>query len=196
MSERHWSLPPSFQGGTQLLLSYMASMRWVTRKPPKILTLAITSAAKPKQLRRPTTGRRSLGRLDADREQRADHDHRRDRVGHRHQRRMQRGRHAPHHVIADEDREHEDREAEHEGIMPASTGASRVLRAKTPPISHPASTASAMTASAGTQRARVSPWRAPGTLRLGLPHVPPDLTPLLRRSWIHDPAPRERPACP
>src|SRR5260370_24613632 len=30
---------------------------------------------------------------DADREQRADHDHRGDRVGHRHQRRMQRRRH-------------------------------------------------------------------------------------------------------
>ena len=53
---------------------------------------------------------------DADREQRADHDHRGDRVGHRHQRRVQRRRHRPDHVVADEDRQHEDREPEHEGI--------------------------------------------------------------------------------
>src|SRR4051812_16299092 len=52
----------------------------------------------------------------ANREQRADHDHRRDRVGHRHQRRVQRGRHRPHHEIADEHREHENRQPEHEGI--------------------------------------------------------------------------------
>src|SRR5882724_4361960 len=53
---------------------------------------------------------------DADREQRADHDHRGDRVRHRHQRRMQRGRHRPHHEIADEHGEHENRQPEHEGI--------------------------------------------------------------------------------
>src|SRR5665213_4037493 len=53
---------------------------------------------------------------DADREQRADHDHRGDRVRHRHQRRMQRRGHRPHHEIADEHREHEDRQPEHEGI--------------------------------------------------------------------------------
>src|SRR5487761_1949636 len=53
---------------------------------------------------------------DADREQRADHDHRGDRVGHRHQRRMQRGRHRPHHEITDEHGEHENRQPEHEGI--------------------------------------------------------------------------------
>src|SRR3954469_9331515 len=51
-----------------------------------------------------------------DREQRADHDHRGDRIGHRHQRRMQRRRHRPHHEIADEHRQHEHRKAEHEGI--------------------------------------------------------------------------------
>src|ERR1700704_946684 len=53
---------------------------------------------------------------DADREQRADHDHRRNRVGHRHQRRVQRRRHRPHHEIADEHGEHENRQPEHEGI--------------------------------------------------------------------------------
>src|ERR1700676_716205 len=53
---------------------------------------------------------------DADREQRADHDHRGDRVGHRHQRRMQRRRHRPHHEIADEHGKHENRQPEHEGI--------------------------------------------------------------------------------
>src|ERR1700675_4951419 len=53
---------------------------------------------------------------DADREQRADHDHRGDRIGHRHQRRMQRWRHRPHHEIADEHGQHENRQPEHEGI--------------------------------------------------------------------------------
>src|SRR6202022_3731076 len=53
---------------------------------------------------------------DTDREQRADHDHRGDRVRHRHQRRMQRRRHRPHHEIADEHGEHENRQPEHEGL--------------------------------------------------------------------------------
>src|SRR6202166_2144075 len=53
---------------------------------------------------------------DADREQRADHDHRGDRIGHRHQRCMQRRRHRPHHEIADEHGKHENRQPEHEGI--------------------------------------------------------------------------------
>src|SRR4051794_13306132 len=51
-----------------------------------------------------------------DREQRADHDHRRDRVGHRHQRRVQRWSDRPHHEIADEHREHKNRQPEHEGV--------------------------------------------------------------------------------
>src|SRR3954449_10412822 len=58
----------------------------------------------------------AAGQRHADREQRADHDHRRDRVGHRHERRMQGRRDRPDHVIADEDRKHEDREAEHRRI--------------------------------------------------------------------------------
>src|ERR1700730_2103120 len=53
---------------------------------------------------------------DADREQRTDHDHRGDCVGHRHQRGMQRRRHRPHHEIADEYGEYENRKPEHEGI--------------------------------------------------------------------------------
>ena len=43
-------------------------------------------------------------------EQSADDDHRRNGVGHTHQRRVQRRRHAPHHVEADEARQHEDGE--------------------------------------------------------------------------------------
>src|SRR5579863_8127668 len=53
---------------------------------------------------------------DPDRQQRTDHDHRGDRVGHRHQRRVQRGGHRPHHEIADKYREYENRQPEHEGI--------------------------------------------------------------------------------
>src|SRR5690606_20179976 len=37
-------------------------------------------------------------------------------VGHSHQRRVQRRRHAPHHIIADEDGQHEDGQAEDGGI--------------------------------------------------------------------------------
>jgi hypothetical protein len=55
-------------------------------------------------------------KIRSGRDQRADDDHRRDGVGHRHQRRVQRRRHRPHHVIADEHREHEDRQPEHEGV--------------------------------------------------------------------------------
>src|SRR6201747_1280924 len=64
----------------------------------------------------PPPGPAAADHRDADREQRADHDHRRDRVGHRHQRRMQRRRHRPHHEIADEYGKHENRQPEHEGI--------------------------------------------------------------------------------
>src|SRR6266478_8497905 len=49
-------------------------------------------------------------------EQRADHDHRGDRIRHRHQRGMQRGGHRPHHEIADEHGEDENRQPEHKGI--------------------------------------------------------------------------------
>src|ERR1700712_278713 len=63
---------------------------------------------------RPAGAARDHG--NADREQRTNHDHRGDRVGHRHQRRMQRGGHRPDHEIADEDGENEDRQPEHEGI--------------------------------------------------------------------------------
>src|SRR5580658_9219854 len=53
---------------------------------------------------------------DADREQRANHDHRGDGIGHRHQRRMQRRRHRPNDEVADKHREHENRQAEHEWV--------------------------------------------------------------------------------
>src|ERR1700712_3069703 len=61
-------------------------------------------------------GTAAADQRNADRQQRADHDHRRDRVGHRHQRRMQRRRHRPHYEIADEHREHENRQPEYEGV--------------------------------------------------------------------------------
>ena len=53
---------------------------------------------------------------EAGREHRADDHDRRDRVRHRHQRRMQRGRDVPHHVIADVDRQHEDDQVDHRVI--------------------------------------------------------------------------------
>src|ERR1700730_3323718 len=53
---------------------------------------------------------------DADREQRADHDHRGDRVRHRQQARMQRRRHRPHQEVADEYGQDENRQPEDEGI--------------------------------------------------------------------------------
>ena len=80
----------------------------VTRKPPKMLTQARISATKPK-MRAQTGCRLVADEVDADREQRADDDHRGDGVGDRHQRRVQRRRHRPDHVVADEDRQHEDR---------------------------------------------------------------------------------------
>src|SRR5882757_6114526 len=64
----------------------------------------------------PRPGAAAADQRNPDRQQRADHDHRGDRVGHRHQRGMQRRRHRPHHEIADEYREHENRQPEHEGI--------------------------------------------------------------------------------
>src|SRR3954470_16917436 len=65
----------------------------------------------------------------ADGKQRADHDHRGDRVRDRHERRMQRRRHRPHHVVADEDREHENRQPEHGRV----DGAAGVAVWATPP---------------------------------------------------------------
>ena len=98
---------------------YIASMRWVTRKPPKMFTDASTSAMKPK------AGRHAARRRNADRQQRADDDHRRDRIGDRHQRRVQRRRYRPHDVVADEDRQHEGRKLEDERIDRPAAGAVR-----------------------------------------------------------------------
>ncbi len=50
------------------------------------------------------------------RDKRANDDHRGDGVGDGHQRRMQRRRHRPHHIVADEDRQHEDTEAEDQWV--------------------------------------------------------------------------------
>ena len=85
----------------------MASIRSVTAKPPKMFTEARMTAMKPK------TAADAAG---AGREQRADDDHRADRVGDRHQGRVQRRRHRPDHVVADEHREHEDDQVEDAGV--------------------------------------------------------------------------------
>src|SRR4051812_4663571 len=54
-------------------------------------------------------GSTAADQRDTDCQQRTNHDHRRDRVGHRHQRGMQRRRHRPHHEIADEHGKYENR---------------------------------------------------------------------------------------
>src|SRR5690606_1038342 len=54
--------------------------------------------------------------IGADRQKRTHHDHRGDRVGDRHQRGVQRRGDAPDDVIADEDRQNEDRKEEKERI--------------------------------------------------------------------------------
>ena len=88
----------------------------VTRKPPKMFTEARISAMKPKSVRRSEPSSPTRG-TDTDREQRADDDHRGNRVGHRHQRRVQRRRHRPDDVIADEDGQHENRSRKTKGSM-------------------------------------------------------------------------------
>ncbi len=99
---------------------YMESMRSVTRKPPKMFTEARISAKKPKTRAKMEPVVADRRGIDADRQKGADHDDGGDRVGDRHQRRVQRGRHRPHDVIADEHGEREDRQAEHEGVDAAA----------------------------------------------------------------------------
>jgi hypothetical protein len=84
----------------------MASMRRVTRKPPKMLMAAMKMPSAASRVIR-TRGRSDL-------HQRAQNDDRRDRVGDRHQRRVQRVRDVPDHLEADEDRQHEHDEMLHE----------------------------------------------------------------------------------
>jgi hypothetical protein len=84
----------------------MASMRRVTRKPPKMLMPAMKMPR--------AASMRDQPRARSDLHQRAENDDRRDRVGHRHQRRVQRMRHVPDHLEADEHRQHEDDEVLHE----------------------------------------------------------------------------------
>ena len=60
----------------------MASMRWVTRKPPKMFTLAMISASEAEQLCESSCPTLDAAASTLDRKQRADHDHRRDGVGH------------------------------------------------------------------------------------------------------------------
>ena len=143
----------------------MASMRLVTMKPPKMFTAASVTARKPKNRAAPLSA--SAGRQDG-----ADHDHRGDRVGHAHQRRMQRRRHVPHHVVADEAGHQEDgQQVAGRARRPAADGrapASAMRRA-------PARRASARAVGDG-RRPR---WRSAGRVSCGV---------LLRRpaaaSWM------------
>ena len=93
----------------------MSSIRCVTRKPPNTLIDTSVTAddaepAAPVEIRR------------ARREHRADHDDARDRVGQRHQRRVQRRRHVPDDVVADEDRQHEDDQVDDDRINACGHG--------------------------------------------------------------------------
>ena len=81
----------------------ICSMRWVTMKPPKILTAARTTATNPMNLAKPNTARPGSDQCAHD-------DNTRNRVRDTHQRRMQRRGHSPNHVITDKHREHENRQ--------------------------------------------------------------------------------------
>ena len=87
-------------------------------KPPKMLTLARVTARKPMISLKPTVA-------GAGGDQCADDDDRGDGVGDAHQRRVQRRRHPPDHVVADEDRQHEDRQADDQGESPAACSPAR-----------------------------------------------------------------------
>ena len=107
----------------------ISSMRRVTRKPPKMLTAASATASTPMVLPSEGLGERR-GEHGAD-----DHD-RRDRVGHRHQRRVQRRRDGPHHVVADVDGQHEDDQVD-DGGRDASHGGSRLIGGVARPSTSP-----------------------------------------------------------
>ena len=85
------------------------SMRCVTMKPPKIFTDAKVTAMKPNSIAHERRGQAGC-------QHRADDDHRGNRVGHRHQRRVQRRGHVPHDVVADEAGHQENGEQEDERI--------------------------------------------------------------------------------
>ena len=86
----------------------ICSMRWVTIKPPKMLTAAKVTATNPMILAK-------LMPTGPGGDQRADDDDARYRVGDAHQRRMQRRGHPPDDVVADKDGEHEHRQLEDKG---------------------------------------------------------------------------------
>jgi hypothetical protein len=98
------------------LLGYlrnMSSMRWVTAKPPNMLTAV--SAMPPTASQRIHWSGGAAGQRRRDLHQGADADDAGDGVGHAHQRRVQGRRHVPHHHVADEAGQHEDREVGEEG---------------------------------------------------------------------------------
>ena len=99
---------------------YIASMRSVTRNPPKIFIDARMRAIKPTKR---ANHRSAIGSAATpDRQERADDDHRGNGVGFGHQRRVQRRCHRPDDVVANEHRHGENREPEHEGINRAARG--------------------------------------------------------------------------
>ena len=81
----------------------MPSIRSVTMKPPTMLIVPKAIAIVPIDLLERVVG-------DADHDQAAEHDDAVDRVGLRHQRRVQRRRHLRDHLEADEGGQHEDRD--------------------------------------------------------------------------------------
>ena len=87
----------------------ISSIRSVTRKPPNVLMATSATATAPRIVPRPICP--GSGGEDG-----ADDDHRADGVGDAHQRRVQRRRHVPDHVIADEDGQHEHRQVGDDGV--------------------------------------------------------------------------------
>ena len=100
-------------------LRNIASMRRVTAKPPNMLT-AVSASATTASPRIQPDGLPSRDAVQRRRDlhQRADGDDAGDRVGHAHERRVQRGRHVPDHHVADEAGQHEHREVRR-GTRPA-----------------------------------------------------------------------------
>jgi hypothetical protein len=140
-----------------------------------MFTEASTSATKPNRGRA-----RRRHQINAHRQQRADDDHRGNRVGDRHQRRVQRRRHRPDHIVADENRQHENRKPEDERIDRAAG-----LRHGPPPRhaigGHLGGDPRSFRCSIGSGRAQRLP--APAFSRASLIYLPPFTSAVRLRIW-------------
>ena len=101
----------------------ISSIRSVTRNPPKVLMATSATATAPRM-------RAAVDRAGPGGEDGADDDHRADGVGDAHQRRVQRRRHVPDDVIADEDGQHEDGQVGDDGIDGDSVHVSSLAAAR------------------------------------------------------------------